>query len=191
LDELNATLTRVFSDMLSFSVGLNLVRRGNWYMQDLLTYWASDTERASQLLAKNDYGRGEFTADRLFQLMNSVKLHRDSDNPVLWQVRPSIQAFQEIETLKLVNYEVLIRSDKFLAERFRAREILGKIFDALVESGRDLLPTTWREVYHFYRDDELLKRRTICDFISGMTDRYCVEFYTRLFGTAPPSIHKP
>ena len=152
-----------------------------------------ESEQASQLLAKNEYGRNEFTAVRLFKLMNGVEIDDKEfpNNPALWRVRPSLKSFQEIETLKLINYEVLIRSDKFQAERHRARTILKGIFDALVKSGQDLLPNDWREIYRFYRSDENRKRRTICDFISGMTDRYCVEFYTRLFGTSPPSIHKP
>jgi dGTPase len=35
------------------------------------------------------------------------------------------------------------------------------------------------------------KRRVICDFIAGMTDRYAVQFYGRLFGTNPESVFSP
>jgi dGTPase len=82
-------------------------------------------------------------------------------------------------------------SDKFLAERRRAKHVIENLFNALLESGSDLLSDEWRLVYEFYRDNDDEKRRTICDFVSGMTNRYCVEFYERLFGPRPPSIHKP
>jgi dGTPase len=37
----------------------------------------------------------------------------------------------------------------------------------------------------------LAAKRVICDFIAGMTDRYAVQFYGRLFGTNPESIFAP
>jgi len=96
-----------------------------------------------------------------------------------------------VETLKLITFTQLIQSDKFLAEGRRAQHILERIFTALVESGANLLPSDWRAVYKAYQDDEPGKKRAVCDFISGMTNRYCLEFYARLFGPEPPSIHKP
>ncbi|WP_421579174.1 hypothetical protein [Shinella sp. M31] len=49
--------------------------------------------------------------------------------------------------------------------------------------------STLRELYAF--GDTLHKKRTICDFIAGMTDRYAVEFYSRLFGANGMTMHKP
>ena len=39
--------------------------------------------------------------------------------------------------------------------------------------------------------DETMKKRTIGDFVAGMTDRYAIEFYCRLFSESPESIFKP
>jgi dGTPase len=58
-------------------------------------------------------------------------------------------------------------------------------------SGGTFLPPDWRYIYEFYKDDVPGKRRAICDFVSGMTNRYCLKFHARLFGPEPPSIHKP
>jgi dGTPase len=49
----------------------------------------------------------------------------------------------------------------------------------------------WRKVFDHYKDDPQQRKRTVCDFIAGMTNRNCLEFYQRLFGVQPPSIHKP
>lgn len=38
---------------------------------------------------------------------------------------------------------------------------------------------------------ELWHKRVICDFIAGMTDRYAMEFYGRLFSENPQTIFKP
>ena len=34
------------------------------------------------------------------------------------------------------------------------------------------------------------KKRIVCDFIAGMTDRYAFEFYDRLNSSSSVSIHK-
>jgi dGTPase len=39
-------------------------------------------------------------------------------------------------------------------------------------------------------DDTSWKLRTISDYIAGMTDAYCIEFYERILGRAAPSIQK-
>ena len=146
---------------------------------------------ASKLLAKSSYHRTQFTSDLIGFFINKVEVSKTSSDPIFWQVRPSIDAFVAIETLKMICYTQLIISDKFLAERRRADHILGRLFNALAKSGNDLLTEDWRIVYDFYREDELQQRRVICDFLAGMTNRYCIEFYQRLFGLEPPSIHKP
>ena len=42
---------------------------------------------------------------------------------------------------------------------------------------------------HFTEIQE--KYRCICDFISGMTDKYAIEFYGRLKSENPETIFKP
>jgi dGTPase len=51
------------------------------------------------------------------------------------------------------------------------------------------MPDDFRHLYEGF-DDELKRKRVICDFISGMTDRYAVEFYGRIFSENPQSIFK-
>jgi dGTPase len=41
------------------------------------------------------------------------------------------------------------------------------------------MPDDVQKMYDRLTDTDS-KRRTICDFIAGMTDRYAVEFYSRL-----------
>lgn len=77
--------------------------------------------------------------------------------------------------------------------QYRGLEIVKAIFDALAnENGRGylLLPDDFREVYQKVREPHH-KKRVICDFIAGMTDRYAVEFYGRLKSENAQTIFKP
>ena len=40
------------------------------------------------------------------------------------------------------------------------------------------------------KEDPSLKYRIICDFISGMTDNYALEYRNRLYSSSLSSIHK-
>jgi dGTPase len=52
-----------------------------------------------------------------------------------------------------------------------------------------LLPDDVQDMYERLQDTDS-KKRVICDFVAGMTDRYAVEFYSRLRETGA-SIFKP
>ncbi|MDO9508061.1 MAG: hypothetical protein Q7I97_01740 [Thermovirgaceae bacterium] len=52
------------------------------------------------------------------------------------------------------------------------------------------MPEDFREAIEKASED-WEKERIICDFVSGMTDRYALEFYCRLFSENPESIFKP
>ena len=188
IDDLNVALTSVFSSVLNIP---NSVFDRQWSGTDLGAYVGAEVHRASTLLSKSSYHRTHFTSDLIGRFVRSVNVYKKGADRVFWQVRPSVGEFVAIETLKAVAMNFLIRSDKFLAEKHRAKHIITNIFNVLKESGSELLPQDWKEVYDHYRDDESQRVRTVCDFISGMTNGYCVEFYERLFSVRPPSIHKP
>jgi dGTPase len=162
-----------------------------WGASQLGAYVGGEVYKASTLLAKSPYHRTQFTSDLIGRLVRDVSVNKCCDYPIFWQVRPSIGEFAAIESLKSICLTQLINSDKFLAEKRRAKHLISRIFEALRESGSDLLPEDWRVVYGLYRDDEVQRNRVICDFVSGMTNSYCIEFYERLYGVRPPSIHKP
>jgi dGTPase len=75
---------------------------------------------------------------------------------------------------------------------FRGRDIVKEVFDAFSsdEEAQLLLPDDQRALIKRLRSQGE-KKRVICDFIAGMTDRYAMEVYGRLFSTTPPSMFKP
>lgn len=60
-------------------------------------------------------------------------------------------------------------------EESKAKELLARLFDYYVKN-----PTEMPQVYRANLDREPTER-CVCDFISGMTDRYAIETYRALF----------
>ncbi|MCW5260044.1 hypothetical protein D5045_07230 [Verminephrobacter eiseniae] len=63
---------------------------------------------------------------------------------------------------------------------YRGYDVVKTIFETLdSEEGPLLLPDDLQRMHERLTDTDS-KRRLICDFVAGMTDRYAVEFYSRL-----------
>ena len=81
-------------------------------------------------------------------------------------------------------------SPRLKVVEYRGYEVVKTIFDTLdSEEGHLLLPDDLQLMFERLRDTDA-KRRLICDFVAGMTDRYAVEFYSRLRESGA-SIFKP
>ncbi len=91
----------------------------------------------------------------------------------------------------MYSYDKLIMSPRLKVAEHRGKNVLKTIFETLSGlGGHRLLPEDWGLLFTSI-DDLDWQKRVICDFIAGMTDRYCVEFFERLTSAEPPSIHKP
>jgi dGTPase len=152
---------------------------------------SAEVDAASQMLRQEGFFRSDFTSKLVYAFLSNVRFIWNDTSPPLSTVRLDVGAFQAIEVLKRFAYEALIMSHRFKMADRRGREIIDRIFKALLEKGGErLLPEDVREVY-LSKADKGWRRRTICDFIASMTDRYCLEFYSRLIGINVPSIYKP
>ena len=86
---------------------------------------------------------------------------------------------------------MLINSSRLKVAESRGNEIIKKIFNKIyTDSSNVLLPEDVKKLYN-ESTDELWRARVTCDFIAGMTDRYALEFYGRLFSETPQTIFKP
>lgn len=100
------------------------------------------------------------------------------------------QIHLEIESLKRLNYELMIMSPRLKIVEWRGKELVKTIFETLDSpDGYLLFPEDYRRMHERLKSNEE-KKRLVCDFIAGMTDRYAVEFYSRVKG-AGASIFKP
>jgi dGTPase len=161
-------------------------------LSDLAVIASGQAASASASLCNNGYLRGEFTSKLVNDFINAVAIEVDSTYPQLSKVSLDIETFKKVEVLKTISFETIINSPPLKMAERRGMTIIKRIFRTLADEreGRRLLPEDWVDVYFGFKSDEL-RKRTICDFIASMTDRYCVEFYSRIVGLSPPSIHKP
>ena len=86
--------------------------------------------------------------------------------------------------LKRFMYERLYYHPEQLATAERAREVVAGLFDAYVNDPA-LLGDGWQETLPA---DEPARGRHIADFIAGMTDRYAIDQYARIFGQVPEGL---
>ncbi len=89
----------------------------------------------------------------------------------------------EMETklsgLRAFLHENMYRHYKVNRARSQAKRIIKSLFD-LFFTEPETLPPEWRERYEGGSDAR--RARAVCDYIAGMTDRYAIREYRRLFG---------
>lgn len=160
----------------------------------------------SDYLVENGYIRSDFTSQLIDDAVNSIEFHRE-DILALSRVSLKEEAKIRVEILKQVAFQTQILSPKLKIAEFRGKEIVKKIFDALIKDP-ELLPYDFRRI--FKAKDIILKGnlksqekerrarqikvhqyRTVCDYIACMTDKYAIELYGRLTSENPETIFKP
>lgn len=94
---------------------------------------------------------------------------------------PGVEA--ELNGLRAFLHENMYRHFKVNRARSQARRIVKSLFD-LFFSEPETLPPEWRARYEETGKPLVEKRlaRVVCDYIAGMTDRYAMREYRRLFG---------
>lgn len=146
---------------------------------------------ASGFTSSSGYYRTKFTSELVGTLIRGVKVKEVGENPKFWQANLNIDLFKKMEVLKNFAYYSLIMSPRLKVAEHRGKDIVHSIFKAIrSDDGHLLMPEDSQRIYDGVKDPGE-KSRAICDFIAGMTDRYAVKFYGRLFGTNPESIYAP
>ena len=91
---------------------------------------------------------------------------------------------EQERALKAFLYERLYFHPDQLATASRARLVIERLFAALAADPAQL-PPSWHEALPAA---EPARARHIADFIAGMTDRYAIDIYHRLFGEIPEGL---
>jgi len=75
---------------------------------------------------------------------------------------------------------------------YRGYDVVCEIFGALSRNkGHLLMPSDMRRLWEEAENNASARMRVICDFIAGMTDRYALEFHSRLHSNGTSSLFKP
>ena len=101
-------------------------------------------------------------------------------HPALDTVRLELEKFKEVEVLKGLNFAAVISSSLMKTIEYKGAKIIRELFGVLgTPAGSRLLPDDFKSLYDYFPEPSM-KKRVVCDFIAGMTDRYALEFYDRL-----------
>lgn len=143
-------------------------------------------------IAEDGHLRTAFTSYLVGRFIGGVRVEIDPDLPQLSKVFVEPSILREIEVLKNFTYQATIRSNRVAVSEFRGKDIVKAIFEALAgPKGRLLLPPDFQALYDAAEADNSLRMRVLCDFIAGMTDRYAMEFWSRLYSDTGETIFKP
>lgn len=142
-------------------------------------------------MASDGYMRTELTSGLVTKALNNLELVVSPVHPALDNVRLTLRKFKEIEVLKGLNFTAVIDSPIMKTVEYKGDKIIAELFGILsTPSGSNLLPEDFKLLYGNVPDPSM-KKRVICDFIAGMTDRYALEFYERLVSARASSIYRP
>ena len=91
---------------------------------------------------------------------------------------------EEERALKSFMYRKLYYHPEQIATAARARDVITRLFAAYRDNPA-CLPDSWRTSLP---SAEPARSRHVADFIAGMTDRYAIDSYARLFGAVPDGL---
>lgn len=195
LEHFYTILLNKFRDILQFGEEADLNMETTLSQSEQLPALANfiaDVTDLSNKFSSNGYYRTKFTSELVTSALSGVEL-LPQDNLANATVRLNFRTFLEVEVFKNLTYETLIMSPMLKVAEARGKEIVKEIFRVLNnrdEKGYLLMPDDHRRIYQeLHEPDE--RARVVCDFIAGMTDRYAIQFYNRLFGTVGESIYSP
>ena len=114
---------------------------------------------------------GETHSKRINTMVTSI-IRESGDQPYIRMEEPIQQA---TDRLRAFLFERVYRNPVAKSEETKAQEMLIRLFEYYV--------THWENMPQLYRKnvEEHGVERCVCDFVSGMTDRYAIELYSELY----------
>lgn len=144
-----------------------------------------------KLFNKSGFYRTQLTTDLVKRAIHSVNITINKDYPPLSKIEMDPDIRLQTTILKHLVYAHIINSNKLKIVDYRGKKIVQEIFDALSEEkGYELLPDDFKKRADQAQTDGN-KKRIICDFIACMTDRYALEFYSRLTSEDFQTMYRP
>lgn len=152
----------------------------------------AESVRASSLLCDDGYKRTELSSKLVKEFIRSTKIKYNNSCPAMSKVFiDDEQIRRRVEVLKKYTYIKIISSSWVKIGEYRGYTLVKQIFEALdSKKGYLLMPDDVR-ILHQSSTSDAEKKRVICDFVAGMTDRYALEFWGRLYSDVGPSMFKP
>lgn len=142
--------------------GLENQRRAYEVVRRVITRLIEDVIVESQLRLTGVTGEGA----------DAIRRH---DAPVIAFSAAMAQAESELKTFL---YHHMYRAGPVMAVRRRAEDAVSRLFLRYMDDPQ-ALPTAWQLAHG--GSDPATRARHVCDFVAGMTDRFALQEYVRLF----------
>jgi len=189
-DEVQETLISIYGHILESTPEIEGIEISKENRDEMIYFHVGNAYKASKLIASNGALRTQLTSKLVGKFIRGVEMEVNKDRPILSKAYLKEDILKEVEILKTLTFESQILSPKLKIAELRGKEIVTKIFKTINEKNNYyLLPKDYQEIY--LRSKESQKKRIICDFIAGMTNKYAIEFYGRLTSENPETIFKP
>ncbi len=145
--------------------------------------------RQSRLVATNGRMRTEFSSEMVGACIQGVTVGVQEPNYLRFaKLNVNRDVKIRIKSLKHLNFLLTIMSPRLKVVEYRGYEVVETLFKTLSKN-QELLPDDVQAMHRSLKNKRD-KMRLVCDFVAGMTDRYAVEFYSRLKASGA-SIFKP
>jgi len=118
------------------------------------------------------------TRDRLGRA--TVKTVEDIRNAKTQMVAFSPSMHEKVQELRNFLWHKMYTHYTVNRMRYKAERIVGDLFTVFLDRPQ-CLPDDWQDKYNAAADHRHEKARVVCDYIAGMTDRYAMIEYGRLF----------
>lgn len=118
---------------------------------------------------------GHSKSERITTLVGSIidrGIFIENGKPCVGMDDPTNKAYTDLHRFM---FDSVYRNPKCKSEESKAQEMLKKLYDHFCENVSDM-PSLYIGLAEKYG-----KERAVCDYISGMTDRYAVDIFTDLF----------
>jgi dGTPase len=122
-----------------------------------------------ELLADVTAESGRRLADQNPQLIDDIRVADDAYVALSSNMEERVNELEAFLVERVYRHHRLVRMDA------KARRFIERLFNAYVENPNMLPPR------FVSRLDEQGTQRVVCDYIAGMTDRFCQDDYVRLF----------
>jgi dGTPase len=140
----------------------------------------------------------EFTRRWIDRFATAGTVVGDGDSPYAFSLEVPEEIRIENQVLKAITFEYVIRDHRTAAAAHRGREIITRLFNALIENTKSeagdyrylLFPRELRQPLRSYEGDATDTARFVCDHVASLTEGQAIDLYARLFeplSTAPMS----
>ena len=175
---------------LEDAIALKLINRDHWQTLNnfidkkwLNKMYLSDIEN---LLFSNTKYSGHYRKQGIGKivssLVNSIEIHKKlsfKEPLLIWNAILPKETLYFLNIIKEIVTKNMINLNTVQSGTFRGHRLLLKIFEAFENEPNILLPKSFYDQWKTVDGNE--KKRIICDYVSGMTDKYANKIYSRLF----------